>query len=422
MRGRARIRYRQSLIVLPSVYLVGAIVLGFVAPEIDEGRGGGAPVDASIGTARDILTATATGMIAFTGFVVSSVLVVVQFAAGQYSPRLVLWFRRDVLTKHAIGMFLAAFVFSLVALRRLEQSDAPFAPDLTVGIALSLLVGASVLFLALLQRVTDRLRPRTLYGAVVREGVRAARETYPAALGEDTPHDRREWASADPLRVRLIGHPGVVTSFDRDALAAAAERADAVVELVVGVGEYAGTGAELLHVHGGADLDAHALAHLVVVSDERTIEQDPAFAMRIVVDTAIRALSPAVNDPTTAVHALDVLEELVQELAGRELEASQARDGAGRLRLVWRSPGWADLLDLAFDEIREYGANALQVSRRMRAALQDLHATTPAHRHAELDAHLARLDEAVRIAFPDGSPGRDTALGADRTGLGLSRP
>jgi uncharacterized membrane protein len=212
-----------------------------------------------------------------------------------------------------------------------------------------------------------------------------------------------------------------VTSFDRDALAAAAVRADAVIELVVAVGEYAGPGAELLHVHGGAGLDPTALAHLVVVADERTIEQDPAFAMRIVVDTAIRALSPAVNDPTTAVHALDVLEVLVRELAERELDAPLARDGAGRLRLIWRSPGWSDVLDLAFDEIREYGANALQVSRRMRAALQDLHAATPERRHAELDAHLARLDEAVRLAFPEGAPGRDTALGADRTGLGLAR-
>ena len=141
-------------------------------------------------------------MIAFTGFVVASVLVVVQFAAGQYSPRLVLWFRRDALIKHAIGGFLAAFVYALVALRQIEGEAAGFSPDITVTVALALLVGACVLFLALLQRVTDRLRPRTLFAAVLREGIQAARETYPHRLGDDAPPDR-SWASDDPQRVAL---------------------------------------------------------------------------------------------------------------------------------------------------------------------------------------------------------------------------
>src|SRR5687767_5566024 len=152
-----RTRYRQSLIILPSLYVLGAILLGNIAPQIDKARDGGS---ANIDTARDVLIATATGMIAFTGFVLSGVLLVVQFAAGSYSPRLVLWFRRDHLIKHAIGIFLAAFVFALVALRRLDEPGSGVSPDVTVGVALALLIGSCVLFLALLQRVTDRLRPR----------------------------------------------------------------------------------------------------------------------------------------------------------------------------------------------------------------------------------------------------------------------
>jgi uncharacterized membrane protein len=143
--------------------------------------------------------------------------------------------------------------------------------------------------------------------------------------------------------------------------------------------------------------------------------------MRIVVDTAIRALSPAVNDPTTAVHALDVLEVLVHELAGRDLEASMARDEAGAIRLVWRSPTWEDVLDLAFDEIRHYGADSLQICRRLRAVLEDLERSTPDQRHAALAEHRRRLDAAVRSAFPEGSPELALALVADRTGLGLAR-
>jgi uncharacterized membrane protein len=335
VRGLSRTRYRQSLILLPALYVVGAVLLGLLVPAIDASLEGG---DASVQTARDLLTATATGMIAFTGFVLSGVLLVVQFAAGQYSPRLVLWFRRDVLVKHAIGTFLAASVFALVALRRIDEPGSDLSPEFTIRVALALLVGASILFLALLQRVTDRLRPRTLYFAVVGEGIQAARDTYPAALGEETTPDRAEWATPEPQRV-LAARPGVVTSFDRGALVRAAQDADAVIELVLAVGEFAGPSVELLRVHGGRTADPAALARHIVVADERTIEQDPAFAMRIVVDTAIHALSPAVNDPTTAVQALDVLEVLVGELAVRDLEASLARDASGALRLVWRSPG-----------------------------------------------------------------------------------
>jgi uncharacterized membrane protein len=397
-----RRRYRHSLIVVPVLYLVAAILLGLLVPELDQRRDVAAPPEGGIGTARDILTATATGMIAFTGFVLASVLVVVQFAAGQYSPRLVLWFRRDALTKHAIGCFLSAFIYALVALRKLEAEAATFAPDLTVAVALALLVVSSVLYLALLQRVTDRLRPRTLYRAVIREGIHTARDTYPALLGEHPPPDAA-WATADPQRVALQGRPGVVTAFDRRALVDAATRAGAVIELVPGVGEFVGPQDELLRVHGGR-LDASQLARLVEIEDERTIEQDPAFAMRIVVDTAIRALSPAINDPTTAVQALDVLEVLVRELAGRDLETSLARDARGDVRLVWRSPSWEDVLDLAFGEIRQYGAGALQICRRLRAVLEDLLASTPVQRHAAIEAQLRRLDATVLGAFPNGSP------------------
>jgi uncharacterized membrane protein len=413
-----RLQLRRSLVAIPAMYLVVAAVLGVVAPEIDRERGAPVGADQGIDTARDVLTATATGMIAFTGFVVAGLLVVVQFAAGQYSPRLVLWFRRDPLIKHAIGAFLASFLYALVALGWLEQRDVNFSPEVTVTVALVLLVGASVLFLWLLQRVTDRLRPRSLYAAVAREGIRAARETYPATLGEaDTD---LSWERADPEVVTAL-RPGVVASVDRASLVAAAARAGATIELVPAVGEFVGPRDELLRVHGGHAPGSRALRAAVVIADERTIEQDPTFALRVVVDTAIRALSPAVNDPTTAVHGLDVLEVLVRELAGRDLEASKARDAAGAVRLVWPTPSWPDVLDLAFDEIRHYGAESLQICRRLRAVLDDLRATTAPVRHAAIDEHLRRLDAAVRSAFPEASPERELALVADPTGLGLAR-
>jgi uncharacterized membrane protein len=408
-----RLRLRRSLIAIPALYLVAAAALGIIAPQLDDATGGG---DSGIDTARDILTSTATGMIAFTGFVVAGLLVVVQFAAGQYSPRLVLWFRSDPLMKHAIGCFLASFLYALMALAWLERDDVTFSPDLTVTVAIALLVVSSVLFVVLLQRVTDRLRPRSLYGAVARAGIRAARETYPLPLAEAA--EDGSWRRPEPS-VIAAARPGVVVSLDRPRLLTAAERAGATIELVPAVGEFIGPHDDLLRVHGGDELDPNRLRAAVLIADERTIEQDPAFALRIVVDTAIRALSPAVNDPTTAVHGLDVLEVLVRELAGRDLETSLDRDADGTVRLVWPSPSWSDVLDLAFDEIRHYGAGSLQVARRLRAVLEDLRAATAPLRHAAIDEHLRRLDDAVESAFP--GPERVQAMVPDPTGLGMAR-
>jgi len=419
---RLRLRLDRSLVVIPCLYIVAAVVLGDVAPALDRGGTGVPGLDVDGDTARDILGATATGMIAFTGLVVASVLVVVQFAAGQYSPRLILWFRTDQFNKHAIGSFLAASLYALVALRELPKADSPISPELTVGIALLLLVAASVLFLALLERVMDHLRPRKVYSRLARAGIHAARAIYPEAVaGEDAP-DQRAWAAAEPRVVRVASRPGIIVSFERDALVAAATRSGVVIELVPGVGEFVARGDALLRVHGELPIDDARLRTAVDTSDERTLHQDPAFAMRIIVDTAIRALSPAVNDPTTAVQALDVLELLVRELAGRNLEQSVGRGPDGAVRLVWHSPSWEDVLDLAFDEIRLYGASALQIARRLRAVLEDLRAATPPRRHPVLDAQLAALDAAVAAAFPAGSADLVAALRADRMGLGLARP
>ncbi|MBV8989684.1 MAG: DUF2254 domain-containing protein [Solirubrobacterales bacterium] len=422
---RARSRLRQSMIPIPCAYLVVAIVLGILSPKIDSLVGSHVNPSVGTGAARDVLTSTATGMIAFTGFVVSAVLLVVQFAAGQYSARLVLWFRRDQLVKHAIGSFLAAPLFALVALREIDLETSPYSPDITVVISLALLVGAAVLFLALLQRTLDELRPRSLFERVVRQGVRAARDTYPVrldpAVDGQTPPPNPGWQAREPRELLLSGRPGVLASFDRNLLLAAATVAGVTIELVPGVGEYISHRQVLLRVHGHGPVDDELLRRAVVVSEERTIEQDPAFALRAIVDTGIRALSAAINDPTTAVHSLDSIEVLVRELATRDLESPLTLDERGEVRVVWRAPSWRDLVELAFAEIRMYGVGSIQVCRRLRAVLEDLCSTTPILRHPALEEQLEQLEASLQREFVSDSAELATAQSADRTGLGLGR-
>jgi uncharacterized membrane protein len=417
-RALLRLRVRRSLVVIPSLYVLAALILGDVTPGIDRRDVFPLRIDVDIDTAREILSATATGMLAFTGLVVSSTLVVVQFAASQYSPRLILWFRRDLLVKHAIGSFLAASSSPGVALRELT-AGAGITPDISVALSLFLLVGASLLFLALLQRVLDRLRPRNLLRAVLTDGIRAGHAMYPQPLDRADSSPGRAWASDEPHTITVQTHHGVLASFDHDALLRAARSADVTIELVPAVGEYLSPGDVLFCVHGGGHVEGKALLRTLVVTDERTIEQDPGFALRIMVDTAIRALSPAVNDPTTAVQAIDAIEDLVRAIAGRVLSSSLTRDEDGQVRVVWPPGSWDRLLDLAFTEIRHYGGTSVQVCRRLRAALLDLKGATDPIRHAALDAQLAHLDATVDTSFIRGSHEHELAAGADRLGLGL---
>ena len=154
---------------------------------------------------------------------------------------------------------------------------------------------------------------------------------------------------------------------------------------------------------------------------ERTAEQDPKYPIRLLVDIAIRALSPAINDPTTAVQAIDQIEDLLRRLGRHELDAGYARDANGVLRLVFPMPTWEDYLTLAFDEIRQYGANSVQVMRRLRSALVGLaDSVTPEARVDAVRRYLKQLDVTIVRSIPDATD-QEMARHEDRQGLGLSR-
>ena len=122
----------------------------------------------------------------------------------------------------------------------------------------------------------------------------------------------------------------------------------------------------------------------VALGSERTMDQDPTFAFRIVIDIALKALSPAINDPTTAVLAIDQLHRMLRLVGERHLRTDELLDNSGRLRVIFRTPNWEEFVHLAFSEIRRCGSNNLQVVRRLRAMIENLIQTLPAHRHAAL--------------------------------------
>ena len=184
------------------------------------------------------------------------------------------------------------------------------------------------------------------------------------------------------------------------------------------VGDLLAPGAPLFRVHddGGA-LDDGWLQSAVAVGDERTMRQDPAFAFRLLADISAKALSPGVNDPTTATQALDQIELLLRQLGGRRLGPGVARDDGGTVRLVYPVPSWEDFLSLAVDETRQFGEGSVQVTRRLRALLEDLREAVAAERRPAVEAELRLLDSSADRAFADRGD-RLSAAARDRQGLG----
>lgn len=202
---------------------------------------------------------------------------------------------------------------------------------------------------------------------------------------------------------------------------ATAKKAGCIIALVPRVGDFVATGDPLIHLHGAgaAQVNQRSLRSNIAFGPERTIEQDSTFAFRVVVDIALKALSKAINDPTTAVLAVDQLQRLLRTVGQRILHDARVFDEEGQLRLILPTPNWLDFVKLTCTEIRSYGAENIQVARRLRAMLEALLGSLSELRRTELLEELNLLDRQVErsYVFPE-----DKALARvpDTQGLGGS--
>jgi len=202
---------------------------------------------------------------------------------------------------------------------------------------------------------------------------------------------------------RIVSHDGiaaVVLAMDLDTMLAEARLHGGVIEVAPQVGDFVAYGQPLFLLHGAAaGIPDVRLVATVALGPERTLEQDPLFAFRITADIALKALSPAINDPTTAVLALDQVHRMLRSVGMRRLDAGVLRDEDGLERVLTRTPRWEDFVNISCSEIRACGVSSMQVARRLRAMLEDLVALLPQHRLPVLRRELDLLDRAVRSAY-----------------------
>jgi uncharacterized membrane protein len=261
------------------------------------------------------------------------------------------------MVKVSVGVFAFTYAFTLSALGRVEGQSVP---QLLVFVAILSNLISIAFFFWFVQQVGTSLRPVTVLQRLWETGRVVIDSVYPRSLDAVKSSHSPTELEALPAPSRIIehiGNSGTFLAFSIQELVAAAQRAECVIELLPQVGDFVARDDPLFRVYpADSDIEEAVLHHMVAFGPERTLEQDPAFAFRIMVDIAERALSPAINDPTTAVLALDQLHRLLHYVGQKQLAPGRVSDGQGKLRLLYPTPQWEDFVMLAVSEIRLFGA------------------------------------------------------------------
>lgn len=397
-----------SVWFIPALCVTLAIVLSFAADAlnslIDRDTAwflfGGGPEGA-----RTVLSAVATSMMTFTGVVFSVTILVLQLASRQFSPRVLRTFLRDRGTQLSLGVFVGTFTYALLSLRSVRGATGSVeqdVPALSVWFAVVLAVVSVATFIYYLHHVAQSIRAVEVLRRIFEETRHHLKHMYPEGIGDAADAEPR-WPDGPPdLVVLHLGKSGIIASVAEDRLWRCLKDANVVIAMRRMVGDFLPHGSPLFEVWGDPKaLDIDGVVATVTFTNERTPRQDTAFGFRQIVDIAERALSTGVNDPSTAVQAIDELHALLRQLARRRFPSPFRLDEHGHLRLVLPRPDWSAYVALAFDEIRHSGAGSIQVVRRLRFVIADLMTVVPPFRTAPLMRQLALLDASIERSFDD---------------------
>ncbi|MFC7935763.1 DUF2254 domain-containing protein [Streptomyces sp. NPDC057387] len=416
---------RDTFWFAPTAAMVGVFVVWLAAQELDAALVRSLQDDGDYDTlaellrfaddAKTVVSAVGSAMMTFIGVVFSISLVAVQMASGQFTPRVVRLFVRSRITKATFAVFLATFVLTLLVLTSYDSNADPrtaTSVPLVQSVLTLVMVALSLLLFVMYVNATLRLmRVSHVIARIAAESFRvAALMPVPAGGGAPGLGPVTAWVAHD-------GQAGVLRDVHVARLVRVARKHGVVLRLVPRIGDFLVPGTPVLAVHGGPAPSRRALRYALSVGVERTFHQDLAFGLRQLSDIGLRALSPAVNDPTTAVQALDRVVQILATLSRRPLDAVPHRDRRGAVRLVQPVPGWTELVDLGFAEVRACAVGSPQVTRRLLAGLDDLLLLVPPERRGPLLRHRELLRQAVERTAPTPAD-RAFALRPDRQGIG----
>jgi uncharacterized membrane protein len=417
-------RVTPSLWFVPSLFVIVSFIVSRIVISVDRARSASAApswlLGADSSAAASFASIVAAAMLSFAAVVFSTTLVAIQLAGGQYSPRVVRVFVRSRLTQVTLGVFLATFVFAISGVVEERGGDNPYVPAITLSIVYVLVYVTVFTFIAFVFGMSRLLRAQYLIERVTRDArplllaAFSTDGTVPAALNTDTDAG----IDTSSVMVHSTRHVGVIQAIDVAGLVQRMQQRGTVVEVLVEAGEYVGTGTQIARIAAGdaASVSPADISQYFLLGAERTLLHDLGFVFRQLVDIAIRALSPAVNDPTTAVQCIDRIDDLLDDVLSMDDPTAWYVDSDGRARVHLTMPGLQRLLLLSYLEIIRYGADSPQVVRRLHAAL-DGHERVA---RDDLQATLTELRTMLTEYSSDVLPAsfRSRSLESDRHGLG----
>jgi uncharacterized membrane protein len=369
-----------------------------------------------VATVQVVLQALIAATISFIVFAFSSLLVAIQVASAQLTPRIIATtLLRDRIIRWIVALFVLTLSFGLGTLVR-SQSEVQY---LLLTFAVVLAGTSTVAFIYLIDYAARLLRPVSIVWRLGEEGLKVIEQVYPAKIrGKHSPTLPHSPLGQPARTIYHHGKSAIILAVDLDALRSEAERTTGVIEFAHQIGDFISVGEPLFLLHSGAEAaDDGLLRRTIAFGPERTIEQDATFAFRVIVDIALKALSRAINDPTTAVLAIDQLHRLLRVVGCRHLHDDAIRDSQRRVRVVFRTPNWEDFVLLSCREIRLYGVENYQIARRLRAMLLNLMKSLPEARQPALALELDLLNRTLD-ALPMQPEDRALAKEADLQGLG----
>ncbi|MCW8087808.1 DUF2254 domain-containing protein [Sabulicella glaciei] len=360
---------RTSLWLVPSVMILAAAGLAWAMLAVDAGKGGEDDVRAwwmnsgSGEDARNLLSSLLTGVISMASMAFSATVVVLTLAASQYGPRLIRVFRADFTTQATLGTFAMTIVYLVLVLRAV-RGDAEFhdVPHAAISLGTVLALGCVLALLVFIQELSTIAVANEVVARVGREFDEAIEHLPRLENDAETELEGEEEAAEDLWRTAAAleqRQEGYVQSIDHDALLAWADQHGAMLRLDFRAGDFVVAGDRRILVWPAEMAEAaerDSICELATVGRERTPTQDLEFAVRHLVEVAVRALSPGINDPATAIAVVDRLRGCLSRLAGRQLPRRRLRDAQGRLRVMRQTTTFAGTLDAAFNQIRQAAA------------------------------------------------------------------
>ncbi|MGC4864849.1 DUF2254 domain-containing protein [Micromonospora sp. DT53] len=379
---------RESFWLVPAIFSIGAVVaaIGLSALELQLDLPFGGVVPSGPAGARSLLSSIITAMISFTALVFSITVVALQLASSQYSPRVLRTFLQDRIIQATLGTFVATFLFAMVVLAALPDQANQGLPELSLAVSIALVLVSSATFIYYLHHITTVMRVSHIIGSI-------GAQTRRSIAGLPPPDEPQVVVLGAVTQTVPASEPGMVSNVDLPLLARLAREHDCAVTVVPTPGDFVVAGGPLLRIHQAAGatprpVPVEAAEQGVTIGVERTPGQDLGFGFRQLADIAERALSPGINDVTTAVRAVQEAHDLLRRLATRPDPTHIVRDDDGTVRAQMRSISYDTILAMIIDDVRLVSRQQPRVQRLLDSVVRDVAAVALPVHHAAIRRRL----------------------------------